>query len=84
MPLYDFRCRACGQEFEALVRGESTPVCAACGSADLERLLSTFAMSSRERTKAAAATARKKAAATASRDNIAKEREVEEHRREDH
>lgn len=83
MPLYDFRCRACGREFEALVRNEP-PVCASCGSADLERLLSTFAMSSRERTKAAAAAARKKAAAAASRDNIAKEREVEEHRREDH
>jgi putative FmdB family regulatory protein len=39
MPLYDFKCRACGHEFEALVRPSHDPACPSCGSADLERLL---------------------------------------------
>ena len=84
MPIYDFRCKACGHEFEALVRHNDTPACPACRSGDLERLLSTFAVSSAERTRAAATRARKKAAASAARDNIAMERESEMHRREDH
>lgn len=40
MPLYDFRCRACDAQFEALVREGHEPVCRSCGSADLERLMS--------------------------------------------
>ena len=38
MPIYDFRCRACGAEFEGLVRGASTPACPTCAAADPERL----------------------------------------------
>jgi putative FmdB family regulatory protein len=38
MPLYDFRCRACRAEFEALVRAGSEPICRSCGGTDLERL----------------------------------------------
>ena len=40
MPLFDFRCTACQHQFEALVRGSTAPVCAACGSDVLEKLLS--------------------------------------------
>jgi putative FmdB family regulatory protein len=47
MPLYDFRCRGCGHEFEALVRPPAAPECPACASADLERLLSGFSFSVR-------------------------------------
>lgn len=85
MPLYDFDCRACGRRFEALVRSQDPqPVCPACGGADLERLPSAFAATSREKLQAAATKARRKAAAVAHRDNAAVERELEEHRREDH
>ena len=56
MPLYDFRCRACGHEFEALVRAAEPPRCPECGAEDPERLLSTFVASSEEgREKAARA-----------------------------
>ncbi len=49
MPLYDYACKACGHEFEALVRtGDAPPVCPACRSADVERQLSTFMMTSEE------------------------------------
>jgi putative FmdB family regulatory protein len=43
MPLYEYRCRACGKVTEFLVRGETgreAPLCPECGGADLERLLS--------------------------------------------
>jgi putative FmdB family regulatory protein len=85
MPIYDFHCSACGHEFEALVRPhDDAPECPSCHSRDLERLLSSFAVSSAEKTQAAADISRRKAAITARRDNIAMEREAEMHRREDH
>lgn len=40
MPIYEYRCRECSHEFELLVRGSMTPACAACGSAELDRLIS--------------------------------------------
>ncbi|MGQ0648883.1 MAG: FmdB family zinc ribbon protein [Gemmatimonadaceae bacterium] len=40
MPIFDYSCRGCKHQFEALVRRGEEPVCPACGSADLERLLS--------------------------------------------
>jgi putative FmdB family regulatory protein len=85
MPLFDFRCRACGREFEALVRAQdAAPECPACRSADLERQLPTFAVSSAEKTRAAATKKRTKEAAVARRDNIAMDIEAERHRLEDH
>jgi putative FmdB family regulatory protein len=61
MPLHDFRCRACGHVFEALVRSGWTTACAACGSEDLERLPSTFAVSSDTSRRASVQAARSKA-----------------------
>ena len=43
MPLYEYKCRGCGNEFETLVRTGFTPSCPACGQTDLERLISLFA-----------------------------------------
>ena len=40
MPLFDFHCSACGNDFETLVRSGDTPVCPECQSAALERCLS--------------------------------------------
>jgi putative FmdB family regulatory protein len=84
VPLFDFQCKGCGHEFEALVRAHDTAACPRCHSADLERLLSSFAVSSAEKRQAAADSSRKKAATVARRDNIAMEAEAEHHRREDH
>lgn len=47
MPLFDFRCRACGAEFEALVRPPQEPACSSCGSADVEKLVTSFTFSVR-------------------------------------
>ena len=44
MPIYEYRCEPCAEEFEELVRGpDATVACPSCGSADVDRLLSTFA-----------------------------------------
>jgi putative FmdB family regulatory protein len=86
MPLFDFRCRSCGREFEALVRPQDAgaPACPSCRATDLERLLPTFAVSSAEKTQAAADKKRRKEAAVARRDNIAMDIEAERHRMDDH
>ena len=61
MPIHDFRCRSCGNEFEGLSRPQDPPVsCPACKSADLEKLLSGFAVSSAEKSAAAALGSRKR------------------------
>ena len=46
MPLYEYRCLACGQQFEALVRSDASPSCPSCQGTELERLLSGFGVSS--------------------------------------
>jgi putative FmdB family regulatory protein len=43
MPIYEYVCRACGQESEQLVRASDTPLCPSCASEDLEKRLSVFA-----------------------------------------
>jgi len=86
MPLYDFQCRACRHEFEALVRPADTaaPACPACHGRDLEKLLSAFAVSSAEKTQAAASKKRTRDASVARRDNVAKDIEAEQHRLDEH
>ena len=46
MPIYEYACRACGHEFETLVRASETPGCVKCRSADLEKKLSVFSAQS--------------------------------------
>jgi putative FmdB family regulatory protein len=80
MPLFDFRCRACAKEFEALVRGSEKPRCPACKSARLERLQSTFTVSSLQMTKARVRTARKQLRhSKAFKDKVVADREEREH-----
>ena len=43
MPLYEYACKACDHQFEALVRSNDTPECPACRATTLERRLSVFA-----------------------------------------
>jgi putative FmdB family regulatory protein len=40
MPIYDYRCTACGTRFEQLVRGEQQVTCPSCAGPELERLIS--------------------------------------------
>ena len=47
MPIYEYKCRACNHEFEALVLDAKSPQCSKCESQDIERLLSLFAVDSK-------------------------------------
>ncbi len=40
MPIFEYRCTACAEEFERLVRGSEAPECPACGETKVDRLLS--------------------------------------------
>lgn len=53
MPIYEYVCKACGHEFEKLVRGGKTPACASCGAVEVERVFSLPTVQS-ETTKAQA------------------------------
>jgi putative FmdB family regulatory protein len=45
MPIFEYECRACGHEFEQLVRTGDVPACPSCKSPDLEKLLSLSSIS---------------------------------------
>ena len=40
MPIYEYACSKCNEEFELLVRGSEQPTCPSCGGHKLDRLLS--------------------------------------------
>jgi len=47
MPIFEYRCADCGNEFEELVlKASKPPRCPACGKGDLEKLLSLPAVRS--------------------------------------
>jgi len=46
MPLFEYTCKACGTQFETLVRKGDTPSCPACASEDLEKVVSGVAVKS--------------------------------------
>jgi putative FmdB family regulatory protein len=44
MPIYEYKCRECRDDFELLVHASTTPVCPSCESTSLQRRLSAFAV----------------------------------------
>ena len=46
MPIYEYRCEACGAEFETLVLGKTEPSCPSCAGTDLKRVFSLPAVQS--------------------------------------
>jgi len=44
MPLYDFICGKCGSEFELLLMGSEKPRCPECGSEEVKKQMSRFAV----------------------------------------
>ncbi len=54
MPVYEYRCNSCQRMSSFLLRSVNStvdPVCAACGSRDLVRLVSRFAFHKSEQTR---------------------------------
>ena len=47
MPIFEYRCAACGADFEHFVRkAVSVPGCPSCGAVDVEKLMSVPSVSS--------------------------------------
>lgn len=46
MPIFEYRCTSCQNEFETLVRSGDIPACPKCASLDLTKLLSLPAIKS--------------------------------------
>jgi putative FmdB family regulatory protein len=46
MPIYEYRCKACGKKFEKLVRGQEKVTCPKCGKGRLDKLFSVFGVKS--------------------------------------
>ena len=81
MPIFDYQCRACGDEFELLVLKGGVAVCPSCQSPDLEQLLSSFAVSTDAMTRARVKAARRQYTASSNYKDqkIAEAEEVREH-----
>jgi putative FmdB family regulatory protein len=45
MPIFEYECRGCGQQFEHLSRADQTPSCPSCSGLDLQKRFSAFAVS---------------------------------------
>ena len=79
MPIFEYACKACGKEFETLVRAQDpAPACPACKSAELEKLISKPAIKS-ESTHALALKAAKKRDKVAGSEKAREQREYELH-----
>ncbi|HRR25570.1 MAG TPA: zinc ribbon domain-containing protein [Acidobacteriota bacterium] len=47
MPIFEYRCRSCGDQFERIVRTpDEGVICPDCGSGDVDKLFSSFAVRS--------------------------------------
>jgi putative FmdB family regulatory protein len=81
MPIYEYECRKCGEQFEALVLKATVASCPACDSQDLEQLISGFAVSSESSRQSNLQAARRKLATSSNyRDQkIAEAEEIREH-----
>ena len=79
MPIFEYACKSCGKEFEALVRPNTdAPACPACKSTELEKLISTPAIKS-DSTHGLALKAAKKRDQKQGSENARAQREYELH-----
>ena len=47
MPIFEYACKECGAEFDALIQGAATVACPSCESEELAKKLSSFAVAGR-------------------------------------
>lgn len=48
MPIYEFTCKSCGKDSEVIVRSEEDHKCDFCGSTEVIRKISLFAVNKNE------------------------------------
>ena len=87
MPIFEYKCRACGEESEILVMPHESgpPECPACHGRDLEQLLSAFSVNSQEKSNASWKSERSKYERTTLRDKkVAEAESVQHHLKDGH
>ena len=84
MPLYEYQCRKCGHRFEELVRLGDTPNCPACHADSPEKLFSTSAGVSTDKTRKRTAKQARRAAGAVKREKDHADREYERNYIKDH
>ena len=84
MPLYEFKCSACGHRFDELVRLGETPECPSCHDLAPERLFSTTAGVSTDRSRKKAVGVARRAAGEVKREKDHAQREYERNYFKDH
>ncbi len=83
MPIYEYKCRACGRLFEKIVKLNETPNCPGCDSGDLEKQFTVASVSTSKTRSRSVAKARAKAGAIKKEKDVA-QAEYERKVREDH
>jgi putative FmdB family regulatory protein len=78
MPIFEYECAACGHAFEALVLKDPNVTCPKCSSAELNRLHSSFGVSSHS-TRQSALSAERKVQARVQRDKAIADQESAHH-----
>lgn len=48
MPIFDYKCRECGHQFEKMVRNNEKASCPSCSATELEQLLSVPGISTQK------------------------------------
>jgi putative FmdB family regulatory protein len=81
MPIFDYECRKCGEQFEMLVLKGTVAECPACHGQELEQLISGFAVSSDATRQANLQAARRRYAnsSTVKDKKVAEIEEIREH-----
>ena len=81
MPIFDYKCRGCGHEFELIVLKTTVVACPVCQGRELEQLVSGFAVSTESIRESNLQAARRKLKSSSNyRDQkVAEVEEIKEH-----
>ena len=83
MPIYEYKCRNCGNLFEKIVKLNESPDCPECDSSDLEKQFTVAAVSTSTTRAKSFQTARARANSVKKEQDVA-QREYERKHLEDH
>jgi len=83
MPIYEYKCRNCGNLFEKIVKLNESPDCPDCDSSDLEKQFTVAAVSTSKTRAKSFQTARARANSVKKEQDVA-QREYERKHLEDH
>lgn len=84
MPIYEYKCKACGKQFEKLVRHSDTPDCPDCQSCELERLFVPAAAISTQKSRSRTLGIARRAAGAVKKEKDHAQREYEQNYIKDH